>query len=673
MIKNAEKYAEEDRRRKDRVEAVNMAEGIVHDTESKTEEFKDQLPAGECTKLKEAIKVLTAPVQVTPSEKVSACCELKPYNPLTEICCQSTVVAKPVPKAQCCGEEAFDEDKQLCCGPLGNKMILKRHSKHHECCDRNQFDTRNQCCYEINGTLQIGSINSSYCAKNSATQQYCGNEAFDEDKQLCCGPLGNKMILERHSKHHECCDRNQFDTRNQCCYEINETLLIGSINSSHCAKNSATQQYCGNEAFDEDKQLCCGPLGNKMILERHSKHHECCDRNQFDTRNQCCYEINGTLQIGSINSSHCAKNSVGLKQSAAPKPKCTEQEASLCGSTCYDPNEFHCCERNQIKPSWCCHGRCDTAPMLHDPRIQVCCGGCVSGLKPWIDQCCGQEADGIAQGGVLCCNHILYMGREAGKESETNIPFNPAKGTIRGSRFCHSLGIHYCGTELYHPHTEICCNGHRHTKVENSHCCGIHVFNSKDPQMKCCAGTLYDLKSLGIRGQNAQCCGSILQNLQKEGVCCSSEDQELLYANKAGFRCCGHLYYNTSLCSCCAGKLNPVRQQGQHQAKLITESKFLLLSNLNENGLCGEMKIGIVESVSLNSIVFSSVLKIHGSSATLKHLPSPHILRVPNRCNYPKLIPGKSYIFDDMNVFTDFNHKSSLQTLHFIISKCHHP
>lgn len=72
MIKNAEKYAEEDRRRKvedssldvkwspilfihhfsllasqDRVEAVNMAEGIVHDTETKMEEFKDQLPADE--------------------------------------------------------------------------------------------------------------------------------------------------------------------------------------------------------------------------------------------------------------------------------------------------------------------------------------------------------------------------------------------------------------------------------------------------------------------------------------------------------------------------------------------------------------------------------------------------------------------------------------------------
>ncbi|KAG7269691.1 hypothetical protein CRUP_009753 [Coryphaenoides rupestris] len=55
MIKNAEKYAEEDRRSKERVEAVNTAEGIVHDTESKMEEFKDQLPADEYAKLKEEI------------------------------------------------------------------------------------------------------------------------------------------------------------------------------------------------------------------------------------------------------------------------------------------------------------------------------------------------------------------------------------------------------------------------------------------------------------------------------------------------------------------------------------------------------------------------------------------------------------------------------------------
>uniref|UniRef100_A0A2R9B8N0 Stress-70 protein, mitochondrial n=1 Tax=Pan paniscus TaxID=9597 RepID=A0A2R9B8N0_PANPA len=35
MVKNAEKYAKEDQQKKERVEAVNMAEGIIHDTETK--------------------------------------------------------------------------------------------------------------------------------------------------------------------------------------------------------------------------------------------------------------------------------------------------------------------------------------------------------------------------------------------------------------------------------------------------------------------------------------------------------------------------------------------------------------------------------------------------------------------------------------------------------------
>jgi molecular chaperone DnaK len=55
MVRNAERHAEEDRKKKETVEAVNSAEGIIHDTESKMEEFKDQLPADECTKLKEHI------------------------------------------------------------------------------------------------------------------------------------------------------------------------------------------------------------------------------------------------------------------------------------------------------------------------------------------------------------------------------------------------------------------------------------------------------------------------------------------------------------------------------------------------------------------------------------------------------------------------------------------
>ncbi|KAG8236815.1 hypothetical protein J437_LFUL014081 [Ladona fulva] len=51
MVKNAERYAAEDRVKKDRVEAVNHAESIIHDTEAKMEEFKDQLPADETSEI----------------------------------------------------------------------------------------------------------------------------------------------------------------------------------------------------------------------------------------------------------------------------------------------------------------------------------------------------------------------------------------------------------------------------------------------------------------------------------------------------------------------------------------------------------------------------------------------------------------------------------------------
>merc|ERR1712241_781437 len=56
MVKNAEKYAEEDKKKKEKIEAVNQAEGIIHDTESKVEEYKDQLPSEEYSKLKTKIE-----------------------------------------------------------------------------------------------------------------------------------------------------------------------------------------------------------------------------------------------------------------------------------------------------------------------------------------------------------------------------------------------------------------------------------------------------------------------------------------------------------------------------------------------------------------------------------------------------------------------------------------
>merc|ERR1712168_682914 len=55
MVRDAEKFADEDKLKKEKIEATNQAEGIIHDTETKMDEFKDQLPAEEWDKLKQHI------------------------------------------------------------------------------------------------------------------------------------------------------------------------------------------------------------------------------------------------------------------------------------------------------------------------------------------------------------------------------------------------------------------------------------------------------------------------------------------------------------------------------------------------------------------------------------------------------------------------------------------
>merc|ERR1711881_418918 len=55
MVREAEANAEADKINRERVEAINQAEGILYDTESKMEEFKDQLPSEDTAKMKEKI------------------------------------------------------------------------------------------------------------------------------------------------------------------------------------------------------------------------------------------------------------------------------------------------------------------------------------------------------------------------------------------------------------------------------------------------------------------------------------------------------------------------------------------------------------------------------------------------------------------------------------------
>ena len=56
LIRDAEKFAEADKKKREIIEQVNQAESIIHDTESKMEEYKSQLPEDECGKIREKIQ-----------------------------------------------------------------------------------------------------------------------------------------------------------------------------------------------------------------------------------------------------------------------------------------------------------------------------------------------------------------------------------------------------------------------------------------------------------------------------------------------------------------------------------------------------------------------------------------------------------------------------------------
>ncbi|KAF9551318.1 Stress-70 protein, mitochondrial [Mortierella hygrophila] len=58
MIRDSEKFAESDRKKKEQIEATNHAESVISETEKNMEEFKGQLDASEAEKIKEQITKL---------------------------------------------------------------------------------------------------------------------------------------------------------------------------------------------------------------------------------------------------------------------------------------------------------------------------------------------------------------------------------------------------------------------------------------------------------------------------------------------------------------------------------------------------------------------------------------------------------------------------------------
>ncbi|XP_054901364.1 uncharacterized protein LOC129369770 [Poeciliopsis prolifica] len=487
--------------------------------------------------------------------------------------------------------------------------------------------------------------------------RYCGGKPYSPETDTCCEDNGKKETDKMSERVSKCCGLKAYNPLNEMCCDF--TLQ---------AKPSPMAECCGKAAFNSKTQLCCGI--NRTILNRSSPDHECCHAGQYNTKTQCCCS-GGRIQ--DKVSGCCGDNRPTVTGNTSPTNLVANRHGEhFCGLKAYDPKTERCCQRKHGDINALCSSGMKPTPTLYNPETRICCDGCLTKLKPWMDQCCGDTPYGLAQRGVLCCKNRLFHKREDGEEcSESGEPYKPSAETVCAQKRHNSPGGHCCGEELYQPNKTVCCKGQRHNRGKHIRCCGIHAYNISNPLKKCCQGTLHNLTT--GEENDLKCCGSELLN--STDVCCSSEEQSVLYPSKDGFKCCGHHYYNSALWWCCSGKLSPVHRDTTHKQPTpkgivhhFAESKLQLVNNLNKTQLCNEVFIGVVESVSRSSTVFSNVLKIKGKVVTVES--DVFILETPDQCKFFKLTAGKTYFFNHANVFADFNHESVLQSLHFILSKC---
>ncbi|KAJ0063687.1 hypothetical protein NL108_006532 [Boleophthalmus pectinirostris] len=498
------------------------------------------------------------------SEKVLSCCGLKVYNPLNEICCQSTVLNKPTATAQCCGREAFDEDSQLCCGPNNSKVILNRKSPDHRCCKTDQYNIKTQCCVMKHYSIQVESrFNVSLDQRNAVSKMSQNLTDTEQFGYLCCGANSSKFMLPKESAKHQCCGPDkQFNIETECCCEKNGTLLVTPLSECPAScdgrmHNESAQKITYTDGSVE--HLCCGANGSKVMLPKESPKHQCCGpEKQFNIETEYCVEKNGTLQVMPLS------------------------------------------------------------------------------------QCPGEVDD-------------------KGTDPHYNQDVHQSKSKQQNK--CH-LENQCCGNQVYNASTHICCSGYSHTKGKNIQCCGTDAYDIKSTNLKCCMGSLQNVTS-----KNALCCGYRL--LKKEETCCISESKQLLYSTKEGLQCCGHLYYNTSLWSCCLGKLSPLQQNQTSRKKQAQGSPHLSINNQEKQNLCNKVTLGKVESVSSCSIIFNSVMKINAKEG-LVYVEPQHVMvsEDPGNCILPEIKIGKVYFFNRTEVFVNLDNKSVYEALYFIVSMC---
>ncbi len=72
MVKDAEAHAEEDKKRRELIEAKNHADGLIHTTEQTLSEAGDKVPAGDKAPVEQAIQALRDAIGSDNAEEIKS-------------------------------------------------------------------------------------------------------------------------------------------------------------------------------------------------------------------------------------------------------------------------------------------------------------------------------------------------------------------------------------------------------------------------------------------------------------------------------------------------------------------------------------------------------------------------------------------------------------------------
>ncbi|XP_017557428.1 galaxin-like isoform X2 [Pygocentrus nattereri] len=466
----------------------------------------------------------------------------------------------------------------------------------------------------------------------------CGKSAYNILESSCCL---NELTLGLSQTVSNCCGSKAYNPLNQICCGGNVLL-----------RKSAQNKCCGSELYEERTHLCCGPHPKKVLLSKKTSHDLCCGTELYNPIKQCCCYDLQVISVDSITSK-CCLNQALLTGPTSPhleNQTAYFDEQRLTGKHSAGHSEPQRQVRRKKTSGLAPFDSQYCGQQLYDPHTSTCCSGKLFPNNAGLTQCCGEKSYELSEEGVLCCDGQLYHDQPADSTCAGNVPYSPHNYTICQKAAHLPAGQQCCGMKTFDPNVEICCNGHRHKRsAADTACCGIYAYSARAGRHKCCSGQLLDVSFLKNK-EEAGCCGPLLLTDRRNQQCCHSAQKTLAYKTQPSHSCCGHWYYNTSIWSCCAGRLIPAPTN--RTGTQAGEEEFILRPWMDYNSfpICSmTVMLGTVKSSAVKGnqrfVVLTNAMKIQGKRCIVTAQEDSFLVGPLDHCSTPALKQNRTYLW----------------------------